>query len=234
MKAEKQGLGGSALLAAWGDFTIVFMVLSAAMPTSPWSAWCKLPLTPQLWSSPKSRPAQAEPWRYTSPTFSERSWLRRHFLFETIYPASVRKPQWEPPAAPGVNCCSVRCLLRWVRLSGAKSPCTELSGFWAPQLQITPGRLQPLWNHVTCKRICFSLTAHHYCFCVYLLVFFLLCWEWSSTTELHLQPKSLLLLKQEWEFTLKPMWEEKYSIISWTSFYFLINQILVKLPILRL
>lgn len=87
----------------WDDVTIVFTVLSVAMPTSPWSAWCKLSLTPSS-EVPLSPGQHRQSPGDTSPTFSERSWLRRHFLFETIYPASVRKSQWEPPAAPGVNC----------------------------------------------------------------------------------------------------------------------------------
>lgn len=134
-KTERKCFGGS-------DETtspFVFRVLSVVMLPSPWSAWCTLPLTPSS-EVPLCPGQHRQSPGDTSPIFSERPWLRRHFLFETIYPASVRKSQWEPPAAPGMNCllCEMpTCLLRWVRRSRTKSPCTELSGFWAPQLQIT-------------------------------------------------------------------------------------------------
>lgn len=129
--------GNSALLLKWGQknkdreevpggrdetfFTVylqrcdVYSSLVSMMWTPPHS---------QLRNSPKSRPTQAEHCRHFLYLLWERPWLRRHFLFETIYPASVRSHSGNPLQLQGWAVCSVRCLLQWVRLSKAKSPCT--------------------------------------------------------------------------------------------------------------
>lgn len=161
--------GNSALLLKWGQknkdreevpggrdetfFTVylqrcdVYSSLVSMMWTPPHS---------QLRNSPKPRPTQAEHCRHFLYLLWERPWLRRHFLFETIYPASVRKSQWEPPAAPGVSC--LLCEMPTPVGKAEQSKITlysKLSEFRAPQLEITPGRLQPLRNHVTFQRLCF-------------------------------------------------------------------------------